>query len=353
MHVLQLGPYPPPEGGISRNMLAIRDELVKLDHRCSIVAISKSSHVREEADVHHPRSALGLVKLLATLDFDVLHLHIGGDISRRILALALAASIFGRGRSVLTVHSGGYPLSPAARHATPNSLQGRILRRFSRVIAVNEPISEVFHRFGLRPDRIKVICPYSLQRPDEKVTVPTSLADFVGRHSPLLISVGGLERDYDPLFQIAAMDYIVSDFPNAGLLMVGDGSMRREVEHAAANSGHNDVIYVAGNVEHAITLHLINNSDVLLRTTLFDGDAISVREALLMGTPVIATDNGMRPDGVHLIRPGDLEDLARKVREVTSDTREKHLATESDSSNIVKVIDLYNELLVSVPPSTP
>ena len=38
MHVLQLGPYPPPEGGISRNMLAIRDELLKRGDRCTIIA---------------------------------------------------------------------------------------------------------------------------------------------------------------------------------------------------------------------------------------------------------------------------------------------------------------------------
>ena len=88
LHILQLGPYPPPEGGISRNMLAIRDELVRYGHQCSIVATSKSSSVRNEPDVYHPRSKAALISLLRKLKFDILHLHIGGDVTMRVLALA-------------------------------------------------------------------------------------------------------------------------------------------------------------------------------------------------------------------------------------------------------------------------
>ena len=39
-------------------------------------------------------------------------------------------------------------------------------------------------------------------------------------------------------------------------------------------------------------------ADVTLCTTLYDGDAVSVREGLDLGTPVIATENGMHPVGV-------------------------------------------------------
>ena len=79
---------------------------------------------------------------------------------------------------------------------------------------------------------------------------------------------------------------------------------------------------LAGNVEHPVVLHLIRDARLLLRTTLFDGDAISVREALFLGTPVIATDNKMRPDGrnTHPIRrqtsarpPDSLDDRHRET----------------------------------------
>ena len=97
-------------------------------------------------------------------------------------------------------------------------------------------------------------------------------------------------------------------------MLVGDGSMRAEVAAAIDKSGHAKNICLAGNVEHEVTLHLIKDADVLLRTTVFDGDAISVREALHLGTPVIATDNGMRPEGVELIMSGDRNGLAEAVK---------------------------------------
>lgn len=345
LHILQLGPYPPPEGGISRNMLAMRDELMERGHRCSIIATSQSSRAYEEPNVYHPRSAFALIKLLASMKFDILHLHIGGDVSMRVLALALTASIFGRKKSVLTLHSGGYPLTDEARFASPNSIRGFIFSRFSRIIAVSEPIADVFRRYGVPGSRVKVIFPYALQRPDEAVTVPAELTDFCNEHSPLLLAVGGLEKDYDPLFQISAMRDILHDLPNAGLMIAGDGSMRARVEQAIATSGYADNICIAGNVDHAVTLHLIEDADVLLRTTLFDGDAISIREALYLGTPVIATENGTRPVGVHLIEIGDREALVKKINEITTAGKQKSSKYPADDGNIKAVIDLYGEII--------
>src|SRR5215207_1728951 len=102
MHVVQLGPYPPPEGGISRNILAIREFLQKNGHRCSIIATSKSSFIKPETDVYHPSNPFQLIKLLAGLKFDVLHVHVGGEIPWRVLAFLLICSFFGRKKSVFT-----------------------------------------------------------------------------------------------------------------------------------------------------------------------------------------------------------------------------------------------------------
>ena len=344
LQILQLGPYPPPVGGISRNILAIRGEVRGRGHCCLIAATSRSTSVSNEREVYHPRSAVGLLKLLASLSFDVVHLHIGGDVSKRVLMMAIAVAFFGRGRCVLTLHSGAYPQTAEGKNASPKSVRGRVFRRFSRIIAVNDKIADVFRRYGVADDRIKVILPYSLSRPDETVAVPDALAEFCKEHSPLIVAVGGLERDYDPLFQIAAMKAVLNEFPDAGLMIIGDGSMRGEVETSAANSGFSDNILLTGNVDHAITLHLINDADILLRTTLFDGDAISVREALFFGTPVIATDNGMRPEGVHLIGVGDKMAFAEAVKTCVSTGKTAPENSGADNSNIAAVVDLYEEL---------
>jgi glycosyltransferase involved in cell wall biosynthesis len=341
LHVLQLGPYPPPEGGITRNMLAIRRTLLEQGNRCSIIATSKSTRVEDEPYVYHPGSVMDLVKLLATIDYDVLHLHIGGKVSKRVVGLALLCALFGSKKSILTLHSGAYPLTDEAKHASRMSIRGRIFQRFSHIIAVNEPIADVFRRYGLPPEQVSVIPPYALETPDPKVDVPRDVTQFAEAHSPLVLSIGGLEKDYDPMFQIAAFKDVLYEFPGAGLLMVGDGSMRDDVERAIAVSGYAERIHLAGNVEHGVTLHLINDADVLIRTTLFDGDAISVREAIYLGTPVIATDNGMRPDGVMLYRIGDNEEFLRTFRSAMQTGHVSIVHSAPDTSNIAAVLDLY------------
>ena len=342
LHVLQLGPYPPPEGGVSRNMLAIRDELIAAGHRCSIIVTSRSASIESEPDVYYPRSSFALIALLRTLQFDVLHLHIGGDVTTRVLALALACSIFGRGRSVLTLHSGGFAVSVEADAARPGSFAGRVFRRFSRIIAVNEKLADVFRRFGAT--QIEVIPPSALKPPDTRVSVPAKLAAFRASRSPLLVSVGGLGQEYDPLLQIEAMKEIVTSLTNAGLMIVGGGSMSNEVEAVVAASGCSNAIMLAGNVEHEVTLHLMRDADIVLRTTLFDGDAISVREALFLGAPVIATDTGDRPNGVYLIGIGDKNGLVRNVLKIIASPQSERDERLADNTNIASVVKLYEEL---------
>lgn len=344
MLLLQLGPFPPPEGGVSRNMLAIRDAVRERGDRCSIIAISRSTSVRDEPDVYHPTSGFDVIRRMAAFRFDVLHMHVGGDVSRRILLLAMAATFFGRGKCVLTLHSGAFPLTKEARSAKPGSIRGIIFRRFTRIICVNDQLADVFRRYGVAEDRIKIILPFSLKKTDENVAVPERLTDFFNKHSPVLLAVGGLEKDYDPLFQIAAMEGILREYPNAGLMIVGDGSMRDEVEKPIAATAYAENICIAGNIEHAVTLHLIEDADILLRTTLFDGDAISVREAQFLGTPVIATDNGMRPAGVSLIPIGDTDALVTAVRDLVSNGKTEGSETSRDNDNIDAVLNLYSEI---------
>lgn len=343
-HVLQLGPYPPPEGGITRNMLAIRDRSRERGDSCSIIATSRSTTIVGQPDVYHPRSATDLISLIRKIDHDVLHVHVGGDINRRVLSLMVAAVTLGK-RTVLTMHSGGYATTDAAQKAKPNSARGRIFRQFSRIIAVNDELADVFRRYGVAEDRLSVILPFALTPPDESVELSPGLRAFCQTHAPLLVSVGGLEPDYEPEFLIGSMNAIQRRFPNAGLIIVGGGSLRQEVEKAIPGYGVADAVLLAGNLPHEETLRLISRADAMLRITLFDGDAISVRESLYVGTPVIATDNGMRPPGVKLIQRGDTAALLDRLHSVVDDPQPRSSQLSADYSNIDKVLDLYDSLL--------
>jgi glycosyltransferase involved in cell wall biosynthesis len=345
MHVLQLGPYPPPEGGINRNILAIRADLAAGGHQTTIIATSRSSQVVEESGVHHPRTPIALIRLLLSLKRDVTHLHIGGRIGNRVLGLALVTALLSRGPRVLTLHSGGYPQTKEGRSARRWSVRGFIFRRFDRIIVVNEQLKEVFLNYGIDPDRISVILPFVNELPDESVRIPEQMLDFAAKCDPFLLTVGLLEPEYDLAMQIDVMGKVIEGYPKAGLMIVGSGSLEAELREHIASKSYSGNILLAGDVPHAVTLRLIEMAGLLLRTTRFDGDAISVREALFLDTPVIATDNGMRPDGVMLIPVGGHDELVAAIDSISKEPRSKHRPEANDRSNIQAVIDVYSDVL--------
>jgi glycosyltransferase involved in cell wall biosynthesis len=102
---------------------------------------------------------------------------------------------------------------------------------------------------------------------------------------------------------------------------------------------------MCGDVPHAQTLKTVAVSDVFLRTTLYDGDSISVREALHAGTPVIATDNRMRPPGVHLVPISDPPALAAAVARVVRQPPSRRQLDAASDAPLEQVLDVYSELL--------
>jgi glycosyltransferase involved in cell wall biosynthesis len=345
MHILLLGPYPPPQGGVQRNMLAIRDELRRAGHACSIINITRSAQTAGgEPDVYHPQTPLALALLLLNLKYDLLHIHIGGEIPTRVLGLLAVCALAARGKSVLTLHSGGYPLSKEGRAARKFSLRGFIFRLYKRLVCVNPQQVEMFEKFGAAKEKIRLIYPFFNQNPNENVRVPAPLEKFAAAHKPFLLTVGLLQPAYNLPLQIEALGEIRKKFPDAGLIIAGAGELEDELRRIIAAAPAGEHILLAGDVAHAVTLHLINDCDVLLRTTAYDGDAISIREALHLDTPVIATDNGMRPEGVYLIPKGDGAALEKAIESTLGRGAKIKSAKPDDYRNIAAILSLYEEI---------
>jgi glycosyltransferase involved in cell wall biosynthesis len=344
MRVVQLGPYPPPHGGVQTNLVAIREYLRRNGHACG--AINLTRFRREDTDgVYYPSGAVALIRLLWRLPADILHLHFGGDLTPRLLGLALFCSLLPGRKTVLTFHSGGYPGSPAGRTAAPATLRGFVLRRLDGLIGVNPEIAQLFARFGVRRERIRTILPFSVQPPDRSLPLPERLAAFLGAHSPALLTVGLLEPEYDLALQIDTMEGILERYPRAGLLIVGAGSLEESLRGRIAGKPYRDHVLLYGDMPHAVTLRATRECDLLLRTTRYDGDSVSVREALYIGTPVIATDNGMRPEGVHLIPLSGDRPLRDAVCDLLSGERARRAPGGDGQENIRAVVRFYEELL--------
>ena len=350
MKVLLLGPYPPPHGGVQTHLVALRDFLRQRGITCGVVNLTRFRQPDGD-NVYYPRSAWELLRILLRLRYDIVHLHIGGNLSLRLLGLCMICSLFPWAESVLTFHSGGYPTTPAGRKAGPWSLRGFVLQRMSHLIAVNQQLAELFQRFGCDPKHVSLVSPHATGsgvggQDQADASLPPDLGAFYDSHNPVLVTVGLLEPEYDLELQIDCVERLRSQFPDAGLVIIGSGSLEEPLRKRVAGSAAAPHILLRGDVPHPITLQAIARCDVFLRTTLYDGDSISVREALQLGTPVIATDNRMRPQGVRLIPASDPQALRTMVTEVlTRPHTAPSLPPEAGTANLEAVLRIYEQLV--------
>lgn len=343
MRVLQLGPYPPPHGGVQYNLVAIHEYLLEQNISSEIINLTRFRK-QDAGGVYYPGNWFELLMHLLRLRYDIIHLHIGGALTSRLLGLSFICCMMPRSKAVLTFHSGGYPGSKEGKTARPGTLRGFVFRRFDRIIGVNPQIVELFQAFGVKRERVGLIYPYDLPDRPPDVPMPEPLSSFIKEHHPLLATVGLLEPEYDLPLQIDVLGLVREKHPEAGLIIIGSGSIEEELRANIESKRYAKDILLCGDIPNPVTLNVIGGCDLFLRTTLYDGDAISVREALHFGSPVIATDTGMRPDGVDLFPYSDLEALRAAIESRLEKPVSRATAERESSDNIAAVFELYREL---------
>jgi glycosyltransferase involved in cell wall biosynthesis len=98
-------------------------------------------------------------------------------------------------------------------------------------------------------------------------------------------------------------------------------------------------------------LDVMARAAVLVRASDFDGDANTVKEAMLLGVPVLATDLPGRPPGLELVARGDFRALGEKLRRMLESPdpdcteRNRAFARADIERNEAAIFGLYEEAL--------
>lgn len=195
-----------------------------------------------------------------------------------------------------------------------------------RVIAVSEAAGEFLARVKGYPRRKVVIVPNGR---DLSVFTPGRDRDEarkelgVDRGTPLVGVVGRLETQKGHTYLLEAWPQLVAEFPDARLLVVGDGRLREALDAQARGLG------VAGSVVftgfRADVPRLLDAVDIVALPSLYEGMPLTAIEAAAMGRPVVATAVDGTPevvdDGVTglLVPPADPTALARALRALLRD----------------------------------
>lgn len=321
--IAQISPLPPPYGGVSVHVRRLAAALAASGFR--VVAYSG-----EGSD---PIQGVEVVRLETfswrgwlrsggrRLGASVLHCHEGWEWAPALL-LALASG----SRVVVTVHS-EVTMDALATFPWYYRLAARLLLASSRVrwIAVSPRIGERLERLGAKADSLAVApayMPIAVGDADSSA-LPEGLREFVSSHHPVLTVYGwrvAVAPDGSDLYgfdlAIQAVEQLRATWPGCGLVVLVPGGepvegiarLRREVAERGL-----DPSVCLWSAPLADPTPLWSATDVYVRPSRTDGDAVSVREVLALGGAVVASDCCDRPEGVRLFASGDAGSLRDAV----------------------------------------
>jgi glycosyltransferase involved in cell wall biosynthesis len=134
---------------------------------------------------------------------------------------------------------------------------------------------------------------------------------------PLVGVIGRLEAQKGHAYLLEAWPAVTREFPNARLLVVGDGSLRGVLERRAQELGVAASVIFAG--FRSDMPRVLDAIDILALPSLYEGMPLTAIEASAMARPVVATCVDGTPEVIrngrtgHLVPPRDANALTRAL----------------------------------------
>ncbi len=257
-----------------------------------------------------------LFRLMRRRRFDLVHTHLfhAGLLGRPLARLARVRGVIHTQHNTLHWESRSRLVSRANRLS---------LRAADRVVAVGERVARMVQTHGGVPaDRIRIIhngVDTARFRPEGGREGLLAFAE-IPSDAPVVAMVAGFRRVKGHAVMLDAMVKIRHVFPDARLLLVGDGPSRSSVEEAVARRGLADRVVFTGAREDVH--RLLPGCAVVVLPSWEEGIPVSALEAMACGLPVVATRVGGTPEVVEdgrtglLVPPGDPRTLAAAVVEL-------------------------------------
>ncbi len=351
-----VGPYPPPYGGVSVHIKRAHEQLQRMGVPCRVYSQPLPRKARPAGVI--PVSLkfswkIWLPEYGWRCSADIVHFHDGwywAPAARAMLACGK--------KIVWTFHdqeTGTVKWQDASWFERRVS-RGMLTHPAVRWVAVSSEVRRQLVEIGVPASHISVIPAYIPPTADDNGSLPEYVRAFVAEHSPVLSTYGWkLTLDakgtdvYGFDLCVEALRLLQGDYPRIGLAIslpqVAEVKYFEELKRRTAEYG------VAGRVlfitEPLDEVHsLWHTSDVFVRATNTDGDAVSVREALSMNVPVVASDASLRPDGVVLFASRSVAGLDAALREVLTHRSAyvRSLESLTVADNFPVLLNLYREV---------
>jgi len=193
-------------------------------------------------------------------------------------------------------------------------------RRADKVIAVSKATAEETVRFYRLPrERVTTI--------HNGIDLQSFTDSQVGAENEehTILSVGRLSWRKGYKYLIDAMPIVLLEYPDARLLLVGNGIQRASLAQQVRKLGVEDSVLFSDKVSTEKLFSLYHEAEVYVQPSLYEPFGITILEAMSMRKPVVATRTGGIPELIKngaeglLVEPRNSLQLASAIADVFSD----------------------------------
>lgn len=319
--VAEIGPYPPPNSGWSYRIKLLKDAFISKGYDCKVLNLGKNRKVISTKYIDVQNGLDYIVKLIV-LRIKGYHFHIHGNaqaVKGPVLTLiAHLVSLFFFDRASFTFHGGYTQLYFPKKNGS--GMYPVIYLNFllSKIIICNDKnIKKDISEYGkfINLKKIFPIQAFSVQYlTSDNDSIPEPVQNFIKTKTNSIISYIALRNGF---FLDILVDCIKKLSDSTGMVITGFKQVEdeevAELYPEFKKFEKQGKVFLVEDLNHSEFVSLLKKSDVYLRTPVSDGVASSVLEALAVGTVVVASDNGRRPEGVITYNADDSDDMKQKI----------------------------------------
>ena len=324
--ILQITSYPPPRAGWGVRVEFLKKGLEAAGHECVVLNIGTSRRV---PSTEYETVMGGLDYVRKVMRFSrrgfVAHVHVNGASAKGFVLAILAELVnlaWGR-RCFLTFHAGvDQVYFPRPRYPLLLPVFWLLFAIPRRIICNSEEVKARIREYGVPAGKIVPIPAFSTQYLEfREVPLPCELERFFSAFPEVIFCYLKMRPLFFPETVIEGFARIAAARPRAGLVLCGiaghmEGDLWPRVQARIRERGLSERVLVVEDLDHDAFLTALQRSSVYLRTHLSDGVCSSVMEALALGVPVVASENGTRPAGAIVYPAESVPALATAVTEV-------------------------------------
>lgn len=220
---------------------------------------------------------------------DILHAHDPHAVS--MAAWALSLGIGGKVPALVAARRVDFPLRR-------NAFSRWKYRQVSCFLCASEMIRRLLVAQGIEPARTATVHEgVDLERIAAVPGLDVHHELHLPHGSPVIGNIAALVPHKGQRYLIEAMHLVVQREPDARLVILGEGELRRSLQRQIDEASLGRHVFLAG-FRHDV-IALLKSFDLFVMSSVMEGLGTSLLDAMACGKAVVATDVGGIPEAVH------------------------------------------------------